>query len=207
MGERWDRLRSRVQRAAEAVKDRVEESGLSKVRHAAREIAARRAAIPVRALQKAAIGVPGVVVSGVRLTDGAIVLDFELEGGRLVRAALTPEAPRFAPRGAKELVFTVTPEAAAGEASVREYVGALAALIARTLWSATLGLPPGTHEAGFTERDGASLRIDVRTIPAVRSALGKGQAAGTLMDVVALDGLFVEDDALVLRIGLPPLFG
>lgn len=206
MGERWDRLRSRVQHAAASVKEGAAGSGLAKLRHAAREIAARRAAIPVRILHRVGIGVPGVAVSSVRIADGAIVLDFELEGGRLVRAALRPETPRFAPRGAKELVFSVTPAEAAAEAAVREYVGALAALVARTLWSATLGPPPGTHESGFTEREGGALRIDVRTIPAVRGAIQKG-AAATMMDVIALDGMFVDDDALVLRIGLPPLLG
>lgn len=207
MGERWDRLRSRVQHAAASVKESAAGSGLGKIRHAMGELAARRAPIPVRALHRAGIGVPGVAVSSVRIVDGAIVLDFELEGGRLLRAALRPETPRFAPRGAKELVFSVSPDSAAGEAAVREYVGALAALVARTLWSATLGPPPGTHESGFTEREGGTLRIDVRTIPVVRNALARGAGAGTMMDVVALEGMFVDDDALVLRIGLPPLLG
>ncbi len=207
MGERWDRLRSRVQHVAASVKQSAAESGLAKIRHAARELAARRAPIPVRALHRAAIGVPGVVVSSVRIVDGAITLDFELEGGRLLRAALRPETPRFAPRGAKELVFSVSPEAAAAEPAVREYLGALGALVARTLWSATLGPPGGDHESGFTEREGAIVRIDLRTIPAVRNAIGRGAGAGTMMDVIALDGIFVDDEALVLRIGLPSLLG
>ena len=207
MGERWDRLRSRVQHAATSVRESAAGTGLEKIRHAMGEIAARRAAIPVRVLHRAGIGIPGVAVSSVRIADGAIVLDFELEGGRLVCAMLRPETPRFAPRGAKELVFSVSPDAAAGEAAVREYVGALGALVARTLWSATLGPPPATHEAGFTEREGGTVRIDVRTIPAVRNALHRGAGAATMMDVVALEGLFVDDDALVLRIGLPPLLG
>lgn len=207
MGERWDKLRSRVQHAAASVRERAAEGGLGKLRHVVGELAARRAAIPERLLHRISIGVPGVAVSSVSAREGVILLDFELEGGRLLQAALRPETPRFAPRGAKELVFSVSPEAAAGEAAVREYVGALAALVSRTLWSATLGPPPGGHESGFTEREGATLRIDVRTIPAVRTALGRGAGTGTMMDVVALEGLFVEPGALVVRIGLPPILG
>src|SRR5262245_59296489 len=182
MGERWDRLRSAVQHAASSVRERAAESPIAKIRHAVGEIANRRAAIPVKQLHKISVGVPGVVVSSVSVRDGALVLDFELEGGRLVQAELRPETPQFAPRGAKELVFTVVPDTVANEASVREYVGALAALVARTLWSASLGLPPGTHESGFTEREGSTLRIDVRTIPAVRTALGRGPNVATMMD-------------------------
>lgn len=210
MGERWDRLRSAVQRAADAVKERAEDSTLSKIRKVATEIGSRRARIPLPHLRRILMTVPEVEASSLGIVTGedglsSLGVDLELTSGKRVRAEIRPAGSQFAPRGAKELTFRVTPLESAAEPAIRELVGALAALVARTLWSASLPPASSDHESGLIDREGAMLRIDLRTIPSVRSAIARGQAVATILDVITPEAIDVEPDGLVIRIGLPKL--
>ncbi len=167
------------------------------------ELGARRIALPERELNRAALGLPGLRSASVRADEGALRVDLEGDDGRTIRARLVPAAPRFAPHGAKELVFLVVPEEAAGEPLVRAFVAAIGALVARALWGAMapqLASERDTSSA-VTDRDGDELRIDLRNTPLVR-AIAQTPAGGTLLDALSLEALEATDGHLTARVSM-----
>ena len=122
--------------------------------------------------------------------------------------ALTPRGARFAPRGAKEVLFQVTPAAHVTQAKVRTAVGSLAGAVAHALWAVVLGAPDAEHLVGaIVDRDGnEQVRVDLRSVPAVRALQGRGPAA-LVIDMLELERLEVEDGQLVLKLKLPRLAG
>ena len=152
---------------------------------------------------RAALRLPDVTSSSLRCSDGAIHFEAELTNGRWVHAKLFPEKPRFAGRGAKEVVFRVEPPEAAGEPVIRELIGAIAA---RALWADVLGQMPSEEliEGAFVERDGAIAHVDLRTVPSVRKAQSGG-AASTMIDTLSIERIEVGDHGLQLVIALPSM--
>jgi hypothetical protein len=193
-----------VKRAADEIGQRVrEQPALAAARSLARDLRARSAGIPERALARAALRLPGVSSSSLRAVEGALIFEAVLEGGRWARARIVPDKPRFAARGAKEVVFRISPPEAAAEPAVRELVGAVSALIARTLWSAAM--KPSVDEqpeGAFVERDGEVLHVDLRTVPSVRAASSTA-AGAALLEAVRVERLEVRDAALHVVLGLP----
>jgi hypothetical protein len=206
VSDRSDWLRSLVKKAADEVGARVrEQPAVTALRGLARDLKARSAGIPERALARIALRLPGVTSSSLTVADGGLRFEAELESGRWCRARLVPEPPRFAGRGAKELVFRVEPAEAAGEAAVRELVGAVSALVARTLWSAALKPTTGDEpEGAFVEREGAVLHVDLRTVPSVRAALSSA-AGAALVEAVRVERLEARDGALHAIVALPTM--
>jgi hypothetical protein len=86
---------------------------------------------------------------------------------------------------------------------VRDLIGAIAALVAHSLWAPFFGRLLNPSFDAIAERDGSHVRIDLRSVPAVRSAHQKG--LGQLFDMLELSGLSVSDGALRLHVKLPPL--
>jgi hypothetical protein len=82
-------------------------------------------------------------------------------------------------------------------------VGAIAALVAHVLWAPFFGRLLNPSYDVIAERDGAEVRVDLRSVPAVRAAYNKGLSQ--LLDMLELGGLGVVDGALRLQIKLPPL--
>jgi hypothetical protein len=195
-----------VRNAADGLRQRVrEQPAIAAVRGLARDLQARSAGIPERVLARAAMRLPGVVSTSLRTGDGELIFEAELESGRWARARVIPETPRFAARGAKELVFKVEPPDAAAEAAVKELIGTLSALVARTVWSAALKPASGDQpEGAFVERDGNVLHVDLRTVPAVRAALSSA-AGAALLEAVRIERLDVRDGALHVVLGLPQM--
>ena len=207
MGDRFDAFRSLVRRAGSRAADRVrEQPTIAAFRRGAVELGQRRALIDERALNRAALGLDDVSSASVRAMSGALLLELELTTGRRIQATLTPQLPRFAARGAKELVFLASPEEVAGEPLVRAYVGALGTLIAKALWGpAAPALAAKDASTGLTDREGATLRIDLRTVGFVR-AVQATAAGATLLEALAVERLDVDDGCLSVRIAFP-LFG
>ncbi|MFO0680853.1 MAG: hypothetical protein U0234_02325 [Sandaracinus sp.] len=204
MGDRFDSLRSLVRRAGERAKETVREQPfVQAIRRMQSEIGARRLTIPERELARAALSLPGLRSASVRADEGAIRLDLEAEDGRTVRARLVPTQPRFAPHGAKEIVFLVVPEEAAGEPLVRAYVASLGQLIARALWGAMAPQLATERDASsaVTDRERDELRIDLRTLPLVR-AIAQTPAGGALLDALAVESLEAQGGNLVARISM-----
>ncbi len=202
MASRFDVLKSLVRSAARAGAERV--GGLDAVRGVRRamdELRARRVSLTEAHLSAAIAGAPGVASSGVSLAGGRVVVDASYADGGSLAIAILPQEVRFAPRGAKEVIFTVEPPEAVGDGRARDAVGCVAAAIARAVWGPVLGAPV-EGEAALVEREGARLRADLRSVPAVRASL-EGSPLAMALEVLTVGGFAIEDRTLRVAIGLP----
>jgi hypothetical protein len=202
MGDRSDFVRSIVRGLAEGAGKRlgVPIAGLARL---FREALAQASSVSDRQIAKALTRVPQVREASAVCRDERIWIDATFEDGANIRVSVTPLPPRFAPRGAKELMFLVDPEQMAGRAQVRDLVGAIGALVAHSLWAPFFGRLLNPSFDAIAERDGDHVRVDLRSVPAVRAAHQKG--LGQLFDMLELRGLSVSDGALRLHVKLPPL--
>jgi hypothetical protein len=169
-------------------------------RRALEELKQRRATLSEGMIGAAVAHAPGVRAATVSLEAGQIRVDATFDDGESRVFAVVPEKVRFAPRGAKELLFSLEPPESVNDARVRDVVGSVAAAIARALWGPVLGPREGDEQA-LVEREGARLRADLRTVPAVRSAL-EGPL-GMALDVLSIESFVIEDRALRFKIALP----
>lgn len=164
----------------------------------------RRVLIPASRLGAGLAHAPGVRSVALLPAAGRLRVDATLDDGEPLQVSITPSAIRFAPRGAKEIVFQIAPADRAGHRGVADLVSALAGLIAHDLYRPALGGPEPLDPSGaILDREGADrLRVDLRTVPAVRAA--RGSAAMTiLVEVMQVQSLRVEPDGLRLEIALP----
>jgi hypothetical protein len=202
MGDRSDLFRSLVRGFAEGAGRRlgVPFTGLQKL---VREALAQASSVSDRQITKALTRVSGVREASVVCRDERIWIEATFEEGHTVSLSVQPLSARFAPRGAKEVSFRVDPGELAGRAEVRELVGAIAALIAHTLWAPFFGRILNPRYDAIAERDGTDVRVDLRSVPAVRAAAQRGLTQ--LFDILELSGLGVSDGVLRLHIKLPTL--
>lgn len=200
---RFDVLKSLVRSAARAGGDRLAKVGrVEDFRKVLSELRGRRIAISEAMLTRAINhGVRGVEAATVSLRDERARFHLDYGDGEPLGFALVPDEARFAPRGAKEVIFAVEPPELVSDARVREVVGAVAAGIARALWGPMMG-PPVDGEEAFVEREGARLRADLRSVPAVRALL-EGSPLAMALEVLAIEGFVIEDRALRIVIALP----
>ncbi len=159
--------------------------------------------LPERELNRAALALPGIRSASVRADDGALRVELEADEGRSIQARLIPSTPRFAPHGAKELVFLVVPAEAAGEPLLRAFVAAIGSLVARALWGAMAPTLANERDssAAVTDRDGDELRIDLRTLPLVR-AIAQTAGGTTLLDALSVDALEATGGNLAARVSM-----
>lgn len=199
-----DWLRSAVKRAADRLGAKVREQPLlAATRALLGDLERLSPGIPERALARVALRASGAISSSLHVAEGRLTLQAELNDGRWVSARIVPLEPRFASRGAKELVFRVEPPEAAGDPVVREVVGAVAACVARLVWGAALRTSIAEEpENAFVERDGDVLFVDLRTIPSVRAALSSPLGA-TLTEAVGIERLDCRDGVLHAVLALP----
>jgi hypothetical protein len=202
MGDRSDFVRSLVRGFAEGAGRRlgIPFANLSRM---LRDALAQASSVSDRQIAKALTRLPEVREASAVCRDERIWIDATFENGENIKVSVMPLAPRFAPRGAKELSFHVEPEQLAGRANVRDLVGAIAALVAHSLWAPFFGRLLNPSFDAIAERDGAEVRVDLRSVPAVRAAQQKGLAQ--LFDMLELSSLTVKEGALRLQVKLPPL--
>jgi hypothetical protein len=195
-------LRSLIRGFAEGVGSRL---GLpiAALQRLLREAVLQASSVSDRQITKALARVPSVREASAVCRDERIWIQATFDDGESVELSLSPLGARFAPRGAKELLFHVEPEAMAGRARARDLVGAVAALVAHVLWAPFFGRLLNPSYDAIAEREGAEVRVDLSSVPAVRAAHNKGLAQ--LFDLLDLAGLGVVDGALRLQIKLPPL--
>jgi len=206
MSKRGDVLRSWVHRATKAGAERLARMpAVVGARQAIEELKQRRASVGEAMLSSAVAHAPEVRASSVTISGGRMQIDLALDGGETRVFALQPEAVRFAPRGAKEVLFAVEPPELVADPRVRDAVGCVAAAIARTLWGPVLP-PRAGDEHALVEREGARLRADLRTIPAVRAAL-EGSPLAMALEMLTIESFALEDRALRMKLGLPLPFG
>lgn len=202
MGDTSDFVRSLVRGFAEGAGRRlgIPLANLSKL---LREALAQAASVSDRQIAKALTRIPDVREASAVCRDERIWIEATFTDGENVSVSVMPLPPRFAARGAKELSFHVEPEQLAGRARVRDLVAAIAALVAHALWAPFFGRLLNPSYDAIAERDGSHVRIDLRSVPAVKTAHQKG--LGQLFDMLELSSLSVREGALRLHVKLPPL--
>jgi hypothetical protein len=202
MGDRSDFLRSLVRGFAEGAGKRLG-LPLANLQRLIREAVQQASSVSERQITKALTRVASVREASAVCRDERIWIEAIFEDGESVQLSVAPLGARFAPRGAKEVLFRIEPEGMAGRARARDLVGAIAALIAHSLWAPFFGRLLNPSFDAIAERDGSEVRVDLRSVPAVRAAHKKGLSQ--LFDMLELGGLGVVDGALRLQIKLPPL--
>jgi len=202
MGDRYDFVRSLVRGFAEGASKRLG-IPLANLQRMLRDAVAQASSVSERQIAKALTRVPSVREASAVCRDDRIWIEATFDEGDPVRVSVLPLGARFAPRGAKELVFQVESEIMAGRAVVRDLVGAIAVLVAHSLWAPFFGRLLNPSFDAIAEREGSEVRVDLRSVPAVRAAQQKG--LGQLFDMVELSGMTVSDGALRLHVKLPPL--
>lgn len=202
MTDRMDIVRSWVRAAADHAVQRVKDTRIVNVAAQLLErLTHQRWRLSEEMLTAAAAHAEGVDSAMVACHSGRLYVDASMRNGREVQFSLTPRAVRFAPRGAKEITFDLEPP----DAHDSSIVGALAACIAKATWP--MIAPPGTIEVGaaIVERESpARLRVDLRTVPAVRH-FASTQAGAMIFDMLELESIRVEPGALALKLKLPQL--
>ena len=204
MGDRFDVLKSLFREAAEGARDRLLDLGpLARAREAFKEVARQRVVVSDEDLTAAVAHAYGVRAASVAARGGAIRVDVTFDDGDQLAASLVPLGARFAPRGAKEVLFRVEPPERAVGPHAAEVAAAVAGTIARGLYRGLIRRDQDTQGA-IVDRDDDVLRIDLRTVPAVRRLAGRGPAA-MLMDVMEIRGIRADDGELSIDLKLPEI--
>ena len=139
-----------------------------------------------------------------RCRDERIWIEATFDDGESVQISVAPLGARFAPRGAKEVLFHIEPEGMAGRARARDLVGRHCGPDCSRTLGTFLRYACSTRASMPSPSATASeVRVDLRSVPAVRAAHKKGLSQ--LFDMLELGSVGVVDGALRLQIKLPPL--
>jgi hypothetical protein len=178
--------------------------GLGEARRILGELAQRRLLVPEAAVTAAVARAHGVESATAQVRDGAVWVDAFFADGDHLQVRFAPATPTFAPRGPKELVWLVSPPEATRSRHLHDVASALATAIAHALWA--VALPRGEADVGaIVDRDSDErLRVDLRSVPAVRALLGRG-GAGAVVEVLELERIECEGGELRLQLKLPGL--
>lgn len=197
-------FRAGADRAAERFGDL---APVAAVRRIIREARNQQAVIDQKHLTRAVAHIDGVTSASVNVRPSGIHIDASFRDEAPLACKLTPVASRFAPRGAKELVFRVEPTAALQHRELREVTGAIAGSIAHVLWAVVLARHDDSDVGGaIVDRDGTEcLRVDLRTVPAVRS-MARQRTGAMVLEVLTLHDLQPVEGALELKVKLPRVF-
>lgn len=204
---RLDLLRSYVNQATDRIKEGTKNLlPLDSLREIVGDLRHRRVRILESRLTRAVARTPGIDEASVSAKDGALFIDlYCAESGRGVAAKIEVYVQAFAPRGAKEIGFSVTPESAAENRQLAEALGYLSGTIAEILWAPAGVVPGEVPGAAFIERDGHhSFRADLRTVPSVRAALAR-PASEMLIEALVPKRFVVGDQALAIELSFPGL--
>ena len=202
---RRDRLRSLVRRVGDQAQRTVTSGPVAAARKLLNEVIQRQARVPEEALTRALAHAEGVREASVSCDGGRIRIDATFEDGAHVELGLVPWDVRFAPRGAKEVVFRVEPASMGRERHVPELVAAVATVVAHTLWSVALAGAQPDSRGVFVDKEADDLfRVDLRTVPAVRARLNTGSVAA-MIEALTLGNLKADEGALALTLELPGL--
>lgn len=202
MTDRFDILRSLLRSAADRAVDRVRGTRVALVtKQLLERLTQQRWRLSDEVLTAAAAHADGVDSAMVACRSGRMFVDASMTSGREVQFTLAPRTVRFAPRGAKEISFDVEPP----DAHDTSIVGALAGCIAKATWP--MIAPADSLDVGgaIVEREtGGRLRVDLRSVPAVRR-FASTQSAAMIFDVLELESIRVEPGALAIKLKLPQL--
>lgn len=204
---RLDLLRSYVHQASDRIKKGTK--GLlpmAGARALFADLRHRRVRISEAALTRAVAHTPGIDEASVSAVHGALFLDlFSAGREEAIEARVEVFVQAFAPRGAKEIGFSITPHEVANDRQLAEALGYLAGAIAEILWAPAGVVASDEPSAAFIESDGdASFRADLRTVPSVRAALAR-PASEMLIEALVPKRFIAEEHALAIELSFPGL--
>ncbi|HEY2736727.1 MAG TPA: hypothetical protein VGI70_22155 [Polyangiales bacterium] len=165
--------------------------------------ATRRLKLSDAQMTHAVARIPDVSAVTISTHHAGLRVDASFRDGGALLVHLVPESVAFAPRGAKEWSLRCEPERAVYDPRCADIVAALATEVARKLWGPFLrgrALPSG--RGAIAHRDGTVLVVDLRSVPAVRSALTQPLMAAAI-EAFGLRSIEAEDGGLVLVPGVP----
>lgn len=191
-------LRSTARGVAEQLKNMPAADAL---RQSLGEATMRRTAVSDERMTAAVGAMSGVAAATVSSCDGRVRVEVSFDDGSSLALALAPRGVKFAPRGAKEVRFSVTPSAAADHGRCADVFSAIAGEIARTLWGPVLRRRAVGELSAFANRDKDLFSIDLRTVPEVREALTR-PVTRNILDVIKLTALTVRDGHLGLSLAI-----
>lgn len=204
MSDRLDVIRSFVRAAADGVGRAVEKlKAGGAIGASLRDLRRQRAILRDDVLSTAVAHGPRIRSASVAVRDGAIFTDVTSFDGDSLQVVLVPLGARFAPHGAKEVYFRIEPGECVAHPIVPAVTSAIAGAIAHALWR--LGVPTDRAElsGAIVEREGDDrVRVDLRTVPAVRKAAGRSSLR-ILLDAIEVTGLRAELGSLEIEFSLP----
>lgn len=202
MTDRFDIVRSLLRAAADRAVDRLASTRIAAgTMQFVERLTKQRWRLSDETLTAAAAHAHGVDSAMVACHSGRLFVDASMANGSEVQFSLIPISVRFAPRGAKEISFEVEPP----DAHDSSIVGALVGCIAKATWPMLASADAVDMGGAIVERESAGrLRVDLRSIPAVRK-LASTQTAAMIFDVLELESIWVEPGGLALKLKLPQL--
>ena len=202
---RFDRFRSLVRQVGESAQKQLDRGPVAAARQLLKEIADRKARVTDAMLGKAMAHAEGVHAVSVHCQGGRVQVDASFNDGTHLMIGIVPHGLRFAPRGAKEIVFRVEPIEAARNHRVGDLVASLAASVAHGTWA--MGLQGADVDARgvIVDKEGDDLfRVDLRTVPAVRAMMAAGPV-GAVVEALSISSIEADEGALSLQLELPRL--
>ena len=202
---RIDVMKILLRSAARAVSERARRLDLpATVRQALQDALARRVLLRDAQLTQAAGCAPRIAAITVCSKPEGLQIDASLVDGGELRAILVPLGAAFAPGGAKDISFRVLPAEAAEQRALMDVVCAITSLLARAVWGPFMPPDCGTSPWAAVECDGDVMRVDLRTVPAVRAAMGRSPM-NMVVDMLSIGEIRAEPGALHLTLALPEL--
>src|ERR1700712_2616930 len=163
-----------------------------------------RLLITDRQLTAAVARIPEVAAATVSSGEGMLRVDAMFNDGSDLLFTLTPLRSAFAPRGAKEISMRAEPEGASLNPRAGDIAAAIATEIAHALWGPFLRRQNSNKRRAIAERHGDMLVVDMRTVPAVRTALNQPLLAAGL-DAIGLESVNATPQGLRVIASLPGL--
>jgi hypothetical protein len=169
---RLDVVKSLVRSAASSAGVQLERVRLGgSLRKRISAAAQRRLLLPDSRLTAAVARVADVSAATVSTRSGQLRVDASFCDGTSLLIHVIPVGVAFAPRGAKEWSVRVEPDNAAYNPRCSDIIAALGTEVAHTLWGPFLRGRSVRGRRAIAARDGTMVVIDLRSVPAVRSAL------------------------------------
>ncbi len=203
---RLDYLKSLLRSGPDAARERAGESNpAGSMRRMMRELRSQGATLTEAQVTRWLASADGAGLVRATARRGWLQVHASFDRQPPLDCEIRVDAIRFAPRGAKELVFQITPAEASRHPKARAIAANLAGVVAHGLWAMVLGPPPDDVGGAIVDRDGEGLlRVDLRTVPAVREAMKRG-AGALVIDTLSLSAVTADEGEFRIAFQLPGL--
>jgi hypothetical protein len=175
---RIDVLRSLLLQATKGATDGLRKlPPVGRLEQKLRALAPFQAELDDAALTAAVARVASVLAASVRADGAALCVDASFDDGTRLSVRLFPLGFVCAPFGPKELSLRVEPAELVSDLRTLEVCGALASAIVHAIYRGLLPAASSADAGALVSRQDDTLVVDLRSVPALRRALGdRGRA-------------------------------